>query len=666
LRARIQPIGVFLLALILRAIYLIEIQGTPLVEQLLIDSATYDRFARLILEGRFHGEEVYSMNVLYPWFLALIHKLARGEGAVPWVQAILDSGSCLMIFHLASRQFDRRVGLWSGIVSALYGPFIFYSGAVLTPTLINFFCLASLLLLVRYVDKPAWAPALLAGLAIGFASLGRGNTVLLVPLSLLFFPVAVRGVRRALSHWVLFAAGAAILLLLVTARNYMVEQEIVPVSANYAAFYIGHNEKSNGLYTLPDFVASADFEGEVGGTRKAVEKALGRPVTVAESAGYLFDRGIEYVMAHPGEEVIRTAKKFYFFWNQTESPTNLSYYFARDFSGLLRFLPISFGWLVPFAALGAFHTRGKWRRHLILYLYMAVYLLTALIFFVSSEYRLPIVPVVIPFAVVGVISIVSIVGGLVRRGAGGRAGGLTQGSAGGSAGTWRALVPAVVILPMLILFCNYRSPLLRAQSLKRVDYLNFGILYKADGEWDQSKRMLMRSVEIDPAFGPAYEALSDLYRLRGEDQEAARYLHLSRQFKLSGQYDRGERRFDDATESMLDVARLYNEENYPEALARFAVLLGQYEEADDRVMVQRLLNNIGLCHYKMGDYTAAEEAFQKVIDENPLYVKAYYNLGKVRERQGRRNEALKLYEKAVAIEPLYEKAWEGIRYLTGP
>ena len=44
--------------------------------------------------------------------------------------------------------------------------------------------------------------------------------------------------------------------------------------------------------------------------------------------------------ANPVGELRLAARKFYYFWNRTESPTNLSFDFAREFSGLLR-APIS-------------------------------------------------------------------------------------------------------------------------------------------------------------------------------------------------------------------------------------------------------------------------------------------------------------------------------------
>ncbi len=652
----IAPLSIFLLALLIRFAYLLSLRGTPVTELLLIDSATYERFARLILDGRFRGEEIYSMNILYPWFLAMIHRVVDGVTPVFVVQAILDAATCVMIGRLGAAHFDRRTGLWSGIIAAFYGPFVFYTGALLTPAVINFFCVATLLLLASYAVSRRGRVAFLAGLALGIASLGRGNSVLLVPFAAWWF-ISLSGPRRiAVRHWAAFAAGAALLLTGVTARNYFVEGKIVPLSANYAAFYIGHNEKSNGLYTLPDFVKSADFEGEVGGTRKAVGRLLGREVTVAESAAYLFRAGWRHMVRHPLDEAFLAMKKFYYFWNDVESGTNLSYYFTRDFSVPLRALPFTFGWLVPFAAAGAVANRREWRHHLILYLHMAVYPATALLFFVSSEYRLPLVPAIIPFAAAGAIGAFGGLGARLRR---------------HRSGTGRLFAFPAATGPLLAflaaaLFCNFRSPLLKAQSLKRVDYLNFGVLYAREGKLDRAVAMFERSLDIDPRFGPAHEALSDIFRRRGDDRRAAAELELARRYRLGGQYTRGgAARYDEATEAMLRAANLYNSGEYAAALKGFTLLHERYRAAEDTVVAQKLLNNIGLCRYKLGEFDEAEEAFETLIEEDPGYAKAYYNLGRVREAEGRRAEALRLYENAFAVEPFYDKARQAWKKLAG-
>ena len=129
-RGWLEPSIVAGVALAVRLAYVLQIRGTPLTDVLLIDSATYQRFARLILASRFHGEEVYSMNPLYPYFVAGIQRLA-GDGVVPvlLVQAALGALAAALIFELGRRLFDCSTAWIAGLVAALYAPYVFYAGA---------------------------------------------------------------------------------------------------------------------------------------------------------------------------------------------------------------------------------------------------------------------------------------------------------------------------------------------------------------------------------------------------------------------------------------------------------------------------------------------------------------------------------------------------------
>ena len=98
-------------------------------------------------------------------------ELGPGTGAV--TQAILDAGSCFFVYTLARKLFDFPTALLAGIVAAVYGPFIFFTGTLLTPTLITFLGLTTLLLLVRYQENPKWSWALGAGAVLGLATLAR-------------------------------------------------------------------------------------------------------------------------------------------------------------------------------------------------------------------------------------------------------------------------------------------------------------------------------------------------------------------------------------------------------------------------------------------------------------------------------------------------------------
>ncbi|MFH1276881.1 MAG: glycosyltransferase family 39 protein [Candidatus Eisenbacteria bacterium] len=626
------PAALFLAALAVRLVYLAQIDGTSLTEVLLVDSETYDRFARRILDGTFRGEEVYSMNVLYPWFLALLYRIGGG----PWmsvlpVQAVLDAASVVLVYFIGLRFFGRAVAVVAAAVAALYGPFVFYSGALLTPALVGFLTLAGVALLGRAAGgSGGWRAAVGAGLFVGLATLGRGNAVLLIPAGLVHFSLAGMKRSEAVRRGGIFAAAALAFPLGATVRNYAVEGRIVPMAANYAAFYIGHHPEANGLYSMPSFIESARFEGEVLGTREWVSGALGRPVTLAESARVLLRWGMGHVIEDPAGALLRTAKKFYFFWNRTESPTNLNYHFALDFSPLLRRLPFGFGIVAPLGLMGMAWSFRRRRERALLYLTAAVYLFTCLVFFVSAEYRLPAVPILILFAAQGVLALGRALRRRERRG--------------------RALA-ALLALPFLFAFTNYRSPLLEAQTWKRVDYLNFGVLYRDREEFGKARALLERSLEIDPRFGPAHEALAELHARIGDDLAAARHRELAERYALGGQYRGGPGAPDAATADMLEVAELYARGEYEKALAGFEELRDRFDREGNRDLSFRARNNVGLCLYKMGRHEEADREFRVLIEEDPGYVKGWTNLAKVCAARGRTEEAGRMYIRALDLDP---------------
>lgn len=70
-KPEILLIGIFLLALVIRLIYLNQIISTPVFQGLSADSEEYEYFARLILSGNFTPQDIIYLNPFYPFFLHL-------------------------------------------------------------------------------------------------------------------------------------------------------------------------------------------------------------------------------------------------------------------------------------------------------------------------------------------------------------------------------------------------------------------------------------------------------------------------------------------------------------------------------------------------------------------------------------------------------------------
>jgi len=647
-----------LVALVVRLGYVLGIRNTPLTDVLLIDSETYDRLARLILSGKFHGEEVYAMNPLYPYFLAAVYAVSGASRfAVFFVQAIMDAGSCAMIAWLGWRFFGRWTGVLAGVLAAFYGPLVFYCGALLTPTLILFLLLVALVFLARWITERRGRWCFWAGVFLGLAALGRGSNALFVLLGLGVFRVGTGNWRGVFKPWLAMVVGAALVIGPVVLRNRMVEGHLVPISANVAAFYIGHNDEATGIYQMPSFTAGASFGEEVWGTRDALARRLGHPLTLAQASSWMVHEGFSFAFRHPLAEARLLAFKFYYFWNRTEAATNLSYYFARDFSGWLRALPFDFGLIAPLGLVGIVLQRRRWREHAILHMCWIGALLTVLLFFVSAEYRVPALPALFVFAANAPV----VVAEWLRF----RASGDEKAGRAMTRAVQRNVITAVACMVAFGVFCNVRNERLRFQSLKRVDYLNFGVLYKNRGDLDKSEPMLRHSLAIDPAYGPAYAAMADLKHQEGKEVEAARYAADAARYQPAETAGAESTAANEA--SVQDVAaragELYQGRQYPQALVLFTQLKRVADQTGNAELGRSALNNIGLCRFQMGQLDSAAAVFEVLMAGDPKYVKAINNMAKVRLAQGRVDEAKRLFQRTLTIDPENRIALEQLRRL---
>jgi tetratricopeptide (TPR) repeat protein len=67
--------------------------------------------------------------------------------------------------------------------------------------------------------------------------------------------------------------------------------------------------------------------------------------------------------------------------------------------------------------------------------------------------------------------------------------------------------------------------------------------------------------------------------------------------------------------------------------------------------------NIAYSFGEKGEHVKAIENYDKAIDLDPKYEKAWYNKGWNLSELGRREEAIACYDKAIDLDPKYEKAW---------
>jgi tetratricopeptide (TPR) repeat protein len=578
----------FASALALRLANVAFLHPTPVFRYLFIDSEYYDSVGRRLASGEGFPEGVFFMNVLYGAFLGGIYKILGttdgGRVAALLLQCVLGSVSTVLLARLAARVGRPREGFLAGCLLAGFGPAIFYDGSLLTPSLVLF--LLTFALFVSFGPNPRPFPL---GLLGGVLVLSRASNVLFLPG--LALPLFRRGgfSKRRLA---LFASGVALAVSPVTIRNFLVSRELVPVTANGGmALWAGNHDEATGIYSQPGFLTNPVPEREAEDYRAEASRRVGRELTLAESSRFWTRQTLRRVAEEPTSMARLAFRKLRVFFNATESQTNLSYYFARDYSEVLQIFRADLGWILPFSILGLWTSA---RSLAPLALPIAASLATCLVFYVSSEYRHPVVPSLLLFAAIGGRHAVEVLrsGTLLRR------------------------FGLVSILVALFVAALWRDPFFERLRSRRVDYLNFGTLAFLEGNLGEARDLLQRSVAIDPNWPVSRRKLAEVLARSGHVQEAVE--ENLRADALEG------RTLDLGGRKMVEADRLFRAGRFAEAKAIFLALA-----ADGGPESATCLNNAGLAAMRLSEAGSAESLFVASIQRDPTYASPHIHSGRL-------------------------------------
>ncbi len=612
------PCVIFALAFVLRLVYVLQVRYTPFFQTLGLDAKYYDRWAREIAEGRAPGE-AYFMTPLYPYFLATIYRLfGRDLLLVRLIQAGLGSLSAVLVYYLGTDVFDRRVGILAGLVTATYGALIFYDGSILLTPLLVLLNLLSLFLLVRadITGKPvAYA---LAGLSLGFATVGRAAVLAFIPVALAWVWLgsgmgaqdgsregraggkpadgkrpkmvpkthpkkngagrSTGRVRAGARAAALVLLGVLVVIVPVTVRNYVVARDFVIVTSNGGLnFYIGNSEIASGSYVRPeglDIVEDADGE-------RIAEEALGRDLKPSEVSSYWYGRAGRFIRENPGRWLGLTLRKLSFAMTSYELPQLENYYFQSRYSRLLSFPLPGFAIIAPLGLIGLGLSFRR-RRSRLLTLFFGVYVLSVVAFFVLARYRLPAVPAL---AIGASYALVESYGWLRDR-------------------EWKRLVvPGLVLLALLFVVNANFYGIDRERGFAQPHY-RLGIIYGDRGLSERAIEEYRTSIAIDPSYPKSYLNLGALLSEAGENEQAIEA------FRTAIRLDPG-----------YSAARV----------------------------------NLALSHERRGDYDAAMAQLDSVIAYDPRNAMALRERGVVLYRTGRPDEARSAFAEALRWDDGREK-----------
>jgi len=412
-REKIWILTIFVLALALRIIYLLQIKANPHFFSPTMDPLYHDAWAQNIAGGNWIGSKVFFRAPFYAYFLAIVYKVFGHSYIVPrLIQHLLGSVSCVLIYFLAKRLFNRTVAIVSGIIAATYGMLIYFEGELLLDSFLVLFDLLLLLFLFKAKENPRFSGWLICGVILGFSAITRPNILAFIPFVWLWIWLVFRkekAFKTVLTYSASFLLGSILVISPVTLRNVFAGGDTVLIASQGGInFYIGNNKNADGVSAIfyKEDWQYRDFQ-------QMAESETGQYLKPSEISNFYYGKGVDFYVNDPSSAFKLLVKKLYLFWSRFEISNNQNIYFFRQYSSLIRILPLGF-WLIGPLGLtgmilsmrvlnGSKKTRsGKIaegrQRILLPVLFILCYMATVVAFFVPARFRLPVIPLLLIFS----------------------------------------------------------------------------------------------------------------------------------------------------------------------------------------------------------------------------------------------------------------------------
>jgi len=496
--------SIFIWALLIRLIFIIQSFNTPILGGLSLDSDMYDKFAVTLLEDGITDKTQIYGNSFYSYFLAGIYALfGLNHLPVALIQAFLDSINCLLVFFIAKYCFNRTTGLMAAGIYALYGLVIFYSGIILPPVLTIFLSLSGAACLMKGLDKQDNRFYFAAGISLAATALAQPHFSAVILLVLEW--ISIRQSKRetfgpALKTVGAFLLGVILILGLMAWRHYASAGVSSPFAVQRGInFYIGNNPDAHGYYRTPEGMAAHPIKIVESSIEKA-RKITGHDLSPAEASQYWMGQGMTFLKEHPGRAIILYLKKLILFWRAEEIPSSIDFNLSKRFTPLLSLPFINFGSMAPLALIGIYLAWRQHRRAQIPVMFVSGLMLAVILFFVNERYRLPAVPFLIMFAALA----------------------LTEGWQAFKRRDKNNLIKGTAALFILVLLIN--RPLALASAAKTSNqgthYFNLGVTYQKQDDLRAAETAYQQALSLCPDYPDVFNNLGLIYETRGQKNRA--------------------------------------------------------------------------------------------------------------------------------------------------
>ncbi|MFH2001586.1 MAG: glycosyltransferase family 39 protein [Planctomycetota bacterium] len=639
-------------ALILKIVYQLDFDANnPLARYPVSDELLYISDAAEIASGTLERTEVFHSAPLYPYLLAPLFAVCGEDAMASRIfQALLGTGSVLLFYLTARFFFTRPWALLAALVMVLYYPFSFFESKLLIITSAVFFMNLSLLLFIGQIQVPRIYLAACAGIAVGITTALRPNLILMIPLFIIWFIWVFRG-RSWWIRGLLFLAGVALPIIPFTIHNYKAADDFVLLSDNGGInFYFGNNPSSRGSFFIED-PTWGHIEQQFYMAKTIAEEAQSHALKPSEISDYWFKQGLTFIREQPGAYLYLLFQKLKSFLENFEyaiiySPSVERHLTRSLYIPFLPYAVIVAGAFLGLAALGLMLGKRKEigdpkggvtgfdsEKWLPVFIILFINLLTVLLFFNYSRFRLIVVPSMILIGIFGCSYTLD----CFRAG---RWRGFTTLAAATAAGLVVSLVISPWEEPMKELwrlqkshgFATIAEAYSRAGKYENADrYYTQAMELLPDNSITVSKRGMLRieagnlegakadleeALRLSPDYALHYAALAEFYGRDSSFRDLDKALELIQEALLHPIQ----------TPQIMSNIRLV-EGNIRMSRGEPQLAVGAYEDAyNSSPYMTEALFLTGLALKESGDRENAALWFQRCIDADPNNMQARFEL----------------------------------------
>ena len=655
---------VFIVALIVRALYLLDSADDPAFAVPIIDARVYDRAARAWLAGGGLSPDFFWQPSFYPFVLGILYALNGGSVVgVKVVQTFLGAATCALTAVLGGRLLGRTAGLVVGLITALYGPLIFYDAELLNHGWATFWAVLLLVLLLAAGEHgPAAGRGVILGLAGGLAVLTRAE----------FLPFLLTSAAWLGWRWLRAAAPRSrrVAALIGVVVGFAVPTLPAALANRRVTGHFGFLPAAGGInlyvgnHPDPEFVATAvGFNWNALG-RQAVAAGATRPY---DESRYFYRQTWAVVKADPWAALRRLGHKGLQLITSREIPRSRNVYDVRPWSRLQTVLTwkagpfgFPFGVLLPLAVVGL--VRERRRLPIPVWLFLASFSGAIVAVFVSGPYRLPLIPILAVLAAGGGLALAEVV--RQRR--------------------WRVGVVMSVGLAAIAGVASVPGPFpLEDRDFEAGLWVGLGHALAEDGDTAAAVRCYQRELERHPLSIPAHTQLGLLLFEAGRAAEALTHFEHAVRTQPHAAETQGNYglalsqvgRSDEAERALRTAVAL--EPRWAKPHSDLADLLrahGRFAEAVDVYQAALALApgnykdhfNLGIALAELRRYEEAAEAFDAAVRLRPDVAQARFLLAVALEHAGRPAEACAAYQAALRLDPVHGPARERLERLLHP